>query len=128
MIRNLLFYVDPEKGLVMDEIYPLVSDSSKQRKLSVVEPKVTSIGFRYLERSGERVGDFKWINRWKPVEILAQYQRVQNTMAGPQAGANEETVSSGGFPLAVELKVTISGDQKEEQSTFLFPVHLGQRS
>jgi len=126
MVRNLSFSVDGDKGLVMHERFPLVTDESYRSRVRVVDPKVRRIGFRYLLPTAENLRDSNWLERWVPIEFVrALDDKAQKTAPGPRTAQGLPKDQGGGLPLAIEVTVTIAESRQENSFNFVIPVVVG---
>jgi prepilin-type N-terminal cleavage/methylation domain-containing protein len=119
MIRNLSVFVERDRGLLVQESYPLVEGMvslTSTGKIRIVDPQVTGIEFRYLSLSEDQGDNFHWGERWDPLE-LSKRRRSRRSRAGK--------ISS--LPLAVEVTLTITEKRGEQEFTFLLPIHVGRR-
>ncbi len=126
MVRGVAYFVEPGRGLLFQESYPLVegavSFEPKEARLRVLDPRVESVRFRYyvLEEEDKEEGQSvpKWVDEWEPSE--------------PQPARGVRTVP-GGIPLAVEITVTLanSGERaaitRPQAVTLYFPIRVGRR-
>jgi general secretion pathway protein J len=107
MVRRISYFVEPGTGLVVQEGYPLSKRAPMTRAL---DRSVVRIGFRYLvpPALGESAG--RWTAAWKPREL-----------GGPSA-----SISTGDFPLAVEITITLEDEGRTHALNLLVPVHVGR--
>jgi prepilin-type N-terminal cleavage/methylation domain-containing protein len=128
MVRGVAYFVEPGKGLLLQESYPLVegvvSFEPKEARLKVLDPRVESVRFRYYvldkeeeeKEEGQRVP--KWVDEWEPSE--AQPARAVRT-------------APDGIPLAVEITVALasSGERaaitRPQAVTLYIPIRVGRR-
>ncbi len=126
MVRNLTFSVDGERGLVMHERFPLVTDESYRSRIRVVDPKVKRIGFRYLLPTAENLTDANWLERWVPIEFVrALDDKARKPAPGQGAAQAQNKDGAGGLPLAIEVTVTIAESRRENSFNFVVPIVVG---
>lgn len=126
MVRNLSFSADRDKGLVMQERFPLVTDESYRSRVKIVDPKVRRIGFRYLLRKAENLSDSNWLERWVPIEFVRSLDAKANkTVPGQGTGQGLPKDQGGGLPLAIEVTVTTAESRQENRFNFIIPVVVG---
>ncbi len=127
MVRSLSFSVDRERGLVMHESFPLVTDESLRSRTRIVDPKVTRIEFRYLLPSAEDLRELNWVGRWKPIEFVRSLgKKTRKITAGQRIDGGRPSGEGIGLPQAIDVTVTISEAQEENEFTFLVPIHIGE--
>jgi len=133
MVRGQAYFVEPGKGLVVQESYPLVEgDVSLEPRgvLHVVEPAVTRVEFRYLSPPAQGETDPRWVEAWDPRAGSGETQ----TGAGNQSKPQAQQVRSGPgspppearLPLAVEVTVVVQAEQGERQVGLILPIYVGR--
>lgn len=126
MVRNLSFVVDREKGLVMYERFPLVTDESYRARVTVVDPTVKQIAFRYLVPMAESLRDTNWRERWVPIEFVRSLDgKAKEIATGKGVTRSLPNERGGGLPLAIEVIVTMAASRHEKQFDFVIPVVVG---
>ena len=123
MIRSLAYFVEPGKGLVIQESYPLVEGEvslDSRGEVKVLDPQATRIRFHYLAPPSPGEGDPRWIEAWDPLEAPGETPAAVRFQGVGQQGM-------GGLPLAVEVTVAIGEERGERELSFLFPIHVGRR-
>jgi len=126
MVRSVSFSVDREKGMIMHETYPLLTDESSRSRMRIVDPKVSRIRFRYLPSSEKNVRDLNWVERWIPMEVArALDQKTQPSPADQRVEKKGRSDQDNGLPVAVEVSVTITQERRENTFNFLLPLHVG---
>lgn len=126
MIRNLSFTVDQEKGLVMHERFPLVTDEAYRSRVRIVDPTVRKIAFRYLLPMAESLRDTNWRERWVPIEFVRSLDgKAKGSAARKVDERSLPTEQGGGLPLAIEVTVTMAASQHEKQFNFVVPLVVG---
>lgn len=117
MIRSLAYFVEPGKGLMVQEGYPLVEGKvslEPRGEVKVLDPKAIRIRFRYLAPpSLEEENSPRWVEAWDP-----------GSNPGPRT---PDPRLMGSLPLAVEVTVALQEEQGEQEQSFLFPIHVGRR-
>lgn len=120
MMRRVSFGVEPERGLVLREGWPLV-DGQVGLEVSgggrVLDPRVTAIRFRYLAPPTKEVGHSHWITDWDPLE------RMMSSLKVP---VGSKTSVGGLLPLAIEITITFTEGPELRMQQFLFPVRVGR--
>lgn len=120
MVRGLSFFVEREKGLVVQESYLLVAGAvslDPGGPVTVVDPHVTRIKFRYLVPPTPGDNRPRWVEVWDPREFLA-------SPAGTTDQQQRHTGGSRSLPLAVEAQVAITDERGERELNFVFPIHV----
>lgn len=134
MIRVVTYTVEPDRGLVATERYPLVSgdDGAGSRETSVrtLDARVTDARLRYLVPEGrpEEQRPPTWRDAWDPSQETADLStpqvRTAQTGRAPLKGSDR-------LPLAVEMTLTIRearqrGVQELVLPPMVFPVQVGR--
>jgi len=126
MVRSLSLAVDREKGLIMYERFPLVTDESYRSRVRVVDPTVKQVAFRYLVPMAESLRDANWHERWVPIEFVRSLNgKAKEIAAGKGATRSLPNEQGGGLPLAIEVTVTMAASRHEKQFNFVVPVAVG---
>jgi len=126
MVRSVSFAVDRDKGLVMHEQFPLVTDESHRSLVRVVDPTVKQIAFRYLLPMAESLENRNWRERWVPIEFVRSLDgKAKETVAGKGVDRSLPNEQGGGLPLAIEVTVTMAASRQEKQFHFVVPVVVG---
>ncbi len=135
MIRVVTYAVEPERGLVATESYPLLGggDTSgpQEGRVKELDERISEARFRYLVPEGkpdEKVPP-TWRDFWDP----SQDEAVQSPFQGSLVGGGQRPLrGSVRLPLAVEITVTIR--QEKQWGTrdlvlppLVFPVQAGRR-
>jgi len=121
LLRRLSIGVEPGKGLVLREGWPLVDGQAGLEtgtKWRVLDSHVTAIRFRYLAPASKEVAGPHWIKEWDPVE------RVMNTVKVP--GSIVAVSGSSLLPSLVEVSLTVRDGQSFRVHQFMFPIRVGQ--
>ena len=134
MIRIVTYAVEPDRGLVATESYPLVgvaavSDSldSRVRRL---DDRVSQVRFRYLVPEGKSDEKLSptWRDFWDPSrdESFQQSSMRSTSTVGQRALRGSDRL-----PLAVEITLTIrqtkrQGDRDLILPPLVFPVQVGR--
>ena len=122
MTRGLAYFVEPGKGLLVRESYPLVegvaSFEPKEALLRVLDPRVRSIRFRYLVVENEDEGVANWVEEWDSPEVPAAAGRIAATILSKLPRAVEVTMLLGRGDPRVE-------DGSTQTMTFRFPIRVG---
>lgn len=124
MIRSLAYFVEPGKGLLVQEGYPLVEGEvflEPRGEVKILDPKAVQIRFRYLvpPSPGEKDSP-RWVEAWDPLQVPGEVPR----------GIGEASLiqhPTSGLPLAVEVTVTVREEREEQELSFLLPIHVGRR-
>lgn len=120
MMRRVSLGIEPERGLVLREGWPLV-DGQVGLEVSgggrVLDSRVTAVRFRYLAPPTKEVVSTQWITDWDPLE------RMMNSMKVPVA---RNTSAAGVLPWAIEITMTLFEGEDARVQQFLFPVRVGR--
>ena len=141
MMRIVTYGVEPDRGLVATERYPLVgvagsSDSLKGREREL-DARALDARFRYLVPEGKSEGKLPptWRDYWDPSEDDAGAPSLLSSVSAPgplARGAQRALRGSDRLPLAVEITLTIrqgKGSQEGRELVLpplVFPVHVGR--
>ena len=130
MMRGVSFFVDRNRGLVVQEHYPFL-----QGKLSLysggrsklVDPSVKNIRFQYLVPPMGKNAERRWVESWDPFELIDQSvtqsqkgRRIQRGRSIPPRPENRL------LPLAIQAMVTVQTSREEKEYQFMFPIHVGR--
>ena len=133
MVRGQAYFVEPGKGLVVQESYPLVEGEvalEPRGALHVVEPTVTRVRFRYLAPPAPGETDTQWVDAWDPRPVAGEPQGGAG--ASGQPPARPGTAGSGSafaearLPLAVEVTVAVKTERGERQVGLVQPIQIGR--
>lgn len=117
MIRSLAYFVEPGKGLLVQEGYPLVEGEvflEPRGEVKVLDPKAVQIRFRYLAPPSLGGKDSpRWVEAWDPGSDPSPQTPAPRLMEG--------------LPLAIEVTVAVREEREEQELSFLFPIHVGRR-
>ncbi len=131
MIRSLSYFVERGQGLVVQENYPLVEGEvslSPGGKVRIVDPQVTRIRFRYLRPREDDENEMYWVKVWDPLELTGINRRpVMVRSRSQQRSQTLRPRKISRLPLAVEVTLAIAEKRKEQELTFLLPIHIGRR-
>jgi len=141
MMRIVTYGVQPDRGLVATEGYPLVGvagsfDSLEGRERGL-DARVSDARFRYLVPEGKSEENLPptWRDYWDPSLDDADAQSLLSAASapGPRArGAQRALRGSDRLPLAVEITLTIrqgkeiQGGRELVLPPLVFPVHVGR--
>jgi len=118
MIRRVSLAVEPDKGLVLREGWPLVDGLigfEPGASIRVLDPRVSAMRVRYLAPPTKDVAVPHWIDEWDPVE------RLLNSVRMPGTGTTNLTL----LPSTVELTLTVLEERGYRARQFLFPIRIG---
>ena len=139
MMRMVTYSVEPDRGLVATERYPLVGvagsfDSLEGRERGL-DARVSDARFRYLVPEGKSEEKLlpTWRDYWNPSQDAAGALSSAVSAPGLLArGAQRALRGSDRLPLAVEITLTIrqgKGGQEGRELVLpplVFPVHVGR--
>ncbi len=135
MIRVVTYAVEPERGLVATESYPLQGggDTSgpQEGRVKGLDERVSEARFRYLVPEGKP--DEKLPLRWRDFWDPSQDEEVPLLSQGSLSlGGQRPLQGSDRLPVAVEITLTIRqsnqrGDRDLILPPLVFPVQAGRR-
>lgn len=125
MVKGQALFVEPGRGLIVQESYPLVEGEvflDPRGSLTILEPKATRITFRYLSppTPGETLP--RWVETWDPREAVKESRGPGQ----PGAAGGAPSPPEGRLPLAVELLLAVGEERGEREIGLLVPIHVGQ--
>ena len=133
MVSGQAYFVEPGKGLVVQESYPLVEGRvsiDPRGSLKVLDPKVTRLRFRYLAPPSPGETDPRWVETWDANDAARVSQvpmGVQGQRPGQRGGAaRPASPAEAGLPLAVELTVGVGEERGERELGILVPIRVGR--
>ena len=118
MVRRVSVVVEPEKGLVLQEGWPLVDGQiglEPGAAVRVLDPRATAIRFRYLAPPVQDMAVPHWIEEWDPLE------RVVNSLKP----LGSRTANSVLLPSMIEMTITLLEARAPRVRQFLFPIRIG---
>ncbi len=134
MVRVVTYSVEPDRGLVATERYPLVSGDaaavSREQHVRTLDARVSEARFRYLVEEGrpEEKPSFAWRDLWDPSQEKAELstRRVLIGQAGQSAFRGSDRL-----PLAVEMTLTVRETRQQGARDLVlpplvFPVQAGR--
>lgn len=119
LVRRVSMQVEPGRGLVVGEGWPLVDGQSgfeAGTASRVLDPRVIAVRFRYLAPPSKDIEAPHWIEEWEPVE------RQMNRLATPGVRASNSVL----LPSAVELTLVMQEEQIAREHRFVFPIRIGR--
>jgi len=133
MITGQAYFVEPGKGLVVRENYPLVEGQvslDPRGGFTVLDPKVIRLRFRYLAPPSPGETDPRWVESWD----LRDASNVSQVSVGVQgqgpgrrgAGGRPSSPAEGDLPLAVELTLAVGVDRGEREIGIVVPIRVGR--
>jgi len=141
MMRIVTYSVEPDRGLVATEGYPLVGvagsfDSLEGRERGL-DARVSDARFRYLVPEGKSEEKLPptWRDYWDPSQDDAGALSLLSAVSAPgllARGAQRALRGSDRLPLAVEITLTIrqgkgiQGGRELVLPPLVFPVHVGR--
>jgi len=141
MMRVVTYGVEPDRGLVATERYPLVGvagsfDSLEGRERGL-DARVSDARFRYLVPEGKSEEKLPptWRDYWDPSQDDAGALSLLSAASAPgllARGAQRALRGSDRLPLAVEITLTIrqgkgiQGGRELVLPPLVFPVHVGR--
>lgn len=133
MVRGQAFFVGAGRGLIVQEAYPLVEGEvflDPRGSLTVLEPRVVRIKFRYLSPPPPGETDPRWVETWDPRDASTEAQAppgVQGQGSGQRGTAAPAAPSpEGRLPLAVEMTLAVAEDRGEREIGLLLPIRVGR--
>jgi prepilin-type N-terminal cleavage/methylation domain-containing protein len=137
MIRIVTYTVEPDRGLVSDESYPLIgaegASSLQEGRIKGLDERVSEARFRYLVPEGRP--EEKLAPTWRDIWDPSQDQTVPSLSQGlsrlPSIAGQRPLQGSERLPLAVEITLTIRqanqwGARDLILPPLVFPVRVGQ--
>jgi prepilin-type N-terminal cleavage/methylation domain-containing protein len=121
MVRGQAYFVESGKGLVVQESYPLVEGDvslDPRGAVTVLEPNVTQITFRYLSPPDDGETEPRWVDVWDPVKAASDAQA--------KIGQPGQLGGPGRLPLAVGLTMAVQDQKGTRKIALLLPIHVGQ--
>ena len=141
MMRIVTYSVEPDRGLVATERYPLVGvagsfDSLEGRERGL-DARVSDARFRYLVPEGKSEEKLPptWRDYWDPSQDDAGALSLLSAVSAPgllARGAQRALRGSDRLPLAVEITLTIrqgkgiQGGRELVLPPLVFPMHVGR--
>jgi hypothetical protein len=141
MMRIVTYSVEPDRGLVATERYPLLGvggsfDSLEGRERGL-DARVSDARFRYLVPEGKSEEKLPptWRDYWDPSQDDAGALSLLSAVSAPgllARGAQRALRGSDRLPLAVEITLTIrqgkgiQGGRELVLPPLVFPVHVGR--
>lgn len=119
MVRRVSLVVEPDKGLVLREGWPLVDGLAgfePGTAMRVLDPRVAAMHVRYLAPPAKDVASPHWIEAWDPLEQLL------NSVKVPGTGATSTAL----LPSMIELTLTVLEERGPRVRQFLFPIRIGR--
>ena len=130
MVRGVGYKVDPEKGLVFSERYPLAEGRvslEPGESWRTLDPDVTRLNVRYLApaSAGEEP---RWVEAWDSRGFPAGSSATGGSGAIGQSGAggSPPAITSRGLPLVVEVSIVTREEKGEREFILLLPIRLAQ--
>lgn len=125
MVKGQALFVEPGRGLIVQEGYPLVEGEvflDPRGSLTVLEPKAIRINFRYLSPPAPGETLPRWVEAWDP------HEGARESHGPGQRGAAGGATSppEGRLPLAVELLLAVGAEGGEREIGLLVPIHVGR--
>lgn len=125
MIKGQALFVEPGRGLIVQESYPLVEGEvflEPRGSLAVLDPRAIRINFRYLSPPAPGETLPRWVDAWDPREADKEIRGPgQPGEAGGGPSSPERRL-----PLAVELLLTVGEERGEREIGLLVPIHVGR--
>lgn len=136
MVRVVTYAVEPERGLVATERYPLVSGGdaagSREQQARTLDARVIDARFRYLVAEGrpEDKPSYAWRDVWDPSKEKSEFATRRVLLAG-RARQQLPLQGSDRLPLAVEMTLTVRETRQQEARDLVlpplvFPVQAGR--
>ena len=125
MVKGQALFVEPGRGLIVQESYPLVEGEvflDPRGGLTVLEPKAIRINFRYLSPPAPGETLPRWVEAWDPREVA----RESRGPGQPGAAGGAASPPEGRLPLAVELLLAVREERGEREIGLLVPIHVGR--
>ncbi|HSB73892.1 MAG TPA: hypothetical protein VLH58_04640 [Candidatus Methylomirabilis sp.] len=133
MVRGQAFFVRAGEGLVVQESYPLVEGEvflESRGRLTVLEPRVTRITFRYLSPPPPGETAPRWVEAWDPRDASSESQASGGVQAqrpgAPGAAGSAAPLPEGRLPLAVGMTLTVQEERAEREIGLLLPIRVGR--
>ena len=119
MVRRVSLGVEPDKGLILREGWPLVDglvEFEPGTAMRVLDPRVSAMRVRYLAPPTRDVAAPHWIENWDPME------RVLNSVRVPGTSTTKTVL----LPSTIELTLTVLEERGPRTRQFLFPIRIGR--
>ena len=119
MMRRVSLAVEPDKGLVLREGWPLADGLvgfEPGASIRVLDPRVSAMRVRYLAPPTKDVTVPHWIDEWDPLE------RMLNSVKTPGTSTTNATL----LPSTVELTLTVLEERGPRTRQFLIPIRTGR--
>jgi len=126
MVRGVAYSVEPGKGLIVRESYPLAEGRvslDPGGTIKVLDPEVSRLTFRYLAAAPQGKEDPLWVEAWSPHELSGETPAVVGNPAGVAALPSATDI---GLPLAVEVTVVRAERRGEREVRFVIPIRVGR--
>lgn len=126
MVRGQALFVESGKGLVAQESYPLEEGEvslEPRGTVSVLDPTVTRVAFRYLVPPAAGETEPSWADAWDPTRAADE---LGSTAGRPVAGAGQPPAEIR-VPLAVAMTLVSQGEKGEREVELLFPIYAGRQ-
>lgn len=119
MIRRVSLSVEPDKGLVLREGWPLVDGYTgfeSGTAVRALDPRVTAMRVRYLAPPSKDVAAPHWIEDWDPLRQLLDSVKMPGT----------STTNTALLPSTIELTLTVLEERGPRAQQFIFPIQVGR--
>jgi hypothetical protein len=125
MMKGQALFVEPGRGLIVQESYPLVEGEvflEPRGSRAVLDPRAVRINFRYLSPPAPGETLPRWVHAWDPREADKEIWGPGQ----PGAAGGPPLPPEGRFPLAVELLLTVGEERGEREIGLLVPIRVGR--
>lgn len=119
MMRRVTLLVEPDKGLILREGWPLMDGLAgfePGMSVRVLDPRVSAMRVRYLAPPDTENAVSHWIEEWDPLERFVNSVKVPGT----------KTTNATLLPSTIELTLTVLEERGPRTQQFLFPVRVGR--